>query len=453
MTKRCLLLIVLVITQLAFNANAQKYENGLADKTIALVGNDMILLSEVESEVQMMRLNGIVADRNTRCNILEQMLVSKLFLTQARLDSLMVTQPEIEENVSNRMNQVIAQLGSEKQAEEYFGKPMYKVRESWSEKIEEQLLTQKMQQEVLKKIPKMTPSDIKEAYAKLPEEDIPIVPTQYRLRQIVLYPDKASAATVTKEKLLDLRERIMNGEKFSTLARVYSEDPGSAAKGGELGMMSKSVYWPQFSDAAMSLKAGQVSQIVETPDGFHIIQMIEKQGDMFNARHILLKPTYSSQERTKAFNVLDSIRTEIMDEKITFEVAAWNFSEDPKSRTNGGMMADETTGSAYFEKDLLKPNDYAILKNMKEGEISQPFESLDNEGHGATIYKILLLEKIIPSHTATYENDYNILLNNVNNQNAEKAIADFIKDKQKTTFIRLDPLFQGCDFEREGWVK
>ena len=257
-----------------------------------------------------------------------------------------------------------------------------------------------------------------------------------------------------KEQLIGLRERIVNGEKFSTLARLYSQDPGSVSKGGELGMANKSIFWPAFSDAAMSLKVGQVSQVVETPDGFHIIQLIEREGDLFNARHILIKPQYTSKDREKAFQKLDSIRNLIVADSLSFFDAARSFSEEKHSATNGGLMADEYTGSSYFEKDQLKPNDYNVLRNMQEGDVSEPFESLDNEGrNGNTIYKILYLEKIIPAHTANFKEDYNTLLEEVNQKNSLAAIDKFIEEKQKTTYIVIDPMFQGCDFQRKGWVK
>jgi len=332
---------LVLLVAASFGLRAQVYGDGLIDKAVAVVGNDMILLSDIEDEIKMMQASGYTVDKNSRCQILENMVSSKLFLTQARLDSLTVTEEQVKEQVNGRLNQVMNSLGGEKETEEYFKKPIYKIKADWTEAFREQLLIQQMQQKVYSDIPKLTPGDVKKLCEETPAEDLPMIPTKYRLRQIVLYPDKEAAAMIVKEKLLDLRERVLAGEKFAALARLYSQDPGSATRGGELGMRSKTVYWPQFSDAAMSLKVGQVSQIVETPDGFHIIQMIEKSGDMFNARHILIKPTYTSADRNAAFSRLDSIRTAILDGNVTFEVAAWNNSEDYKTRTNGGVMVDE----------------------------------------------------------------------------------------------------------------
>ena len=283
-----------------------------------------------------------------------------------------------------------------------------------------------------------------------------MVPVKYQLSQICLYPDREAAAVAVKEKLLSLRERIMNGEKFSTLARIYSEDPGSARRGGELGMASKSIFWPAFSDAAMALRPGTISQIVETPDGFHIIEVIEKKGDMFNARHILLKPQYTVEDREKAFARLDSLKTQIEAGEIEFPLAARFYSEDPATRTNGGQMADPSTGSSYFEIDQLKPADYNAIKDLEPGQISQPVESQDNEGYlqgrqGNVIYKIIRVDKILPAHTATFENDYNQILESVRMRKQMAAVDEFLDKKIKDTYIVIDPMFAECEFSREAW--
>ena len=439
-------------------ASAQKYTGGLIDISIAVVGNEMIMLSDIEQEVQMRRAQGLASDRNIRCELLEQMLVSKLFLMQARVDSLTVNQDAVEGDLSNRIDQIRTQLGGDEQVEKYFGKPLYKLREEWRRTIEDQNLTMMMQQQIASKIPEMTPYDVEKYIEKTDPEDLPVVPVKYQLSQICIYPDREAANNAVKERLLAIRERIINGEKFSTLARIYSQDPGSARRGGELGMASKSIFWPAFSDAAMSLRPGVVSQIVETPDGFHIIEVLEKKGDMFNARHILMKPEYTSEDREKAFKQLDSLKTEILDSNIPFELAARFYSEDPATRTNGGQMADPNTGSAYFEIDQLKPQDYNAIKDLKEGEISEPVESLDNEGRGGmtggnTVYKIIKVDKIIPAHTASFDNDYDLLLSQARSEREMDAIDSFIDEKIQNTYIVIDPMFKDCPFEKEGWYE
>lgn len=433
-------------------ASGQQYPDGIVDKTIAVVGNEMIMISNLEEEVRIMMAQGFVSDRDARCEILENMMVSKLFLMQARLDSLEVNNDMVESELANRLDQVRTYCGGDEGVEKQFGKPIYKLRQEWRKTFQDQSLTQQMQQNIMDDIPEITPYDVEEYIKNTDPEDLPVVSIKYQLNQICIYPDREAANTAVKERLLSIRERIINGEKFSTLARIYSQDPGSAMKGGELGMASKSIFWPAFSDAAMALKPGVVSQIVETPDGFHIIEVLEKKGDMFNARHILLRPEYTAQDKENAFRVLDSLKTEMANGAVSFDMAARFYSEDPATRTNGGQMADPNTGSSYYEIDQLKPQDYAAIKNLKEGEISEPVESLDNEGRdGNTVYKIIKVDKIIPAHTASFENDYNLLSEQVKQKASMKAVDDFIDSKLNTTYIVIDPLFKNCDFDRDGW--
>lgn len=441
-----------VLFLLPLGSFAQRYEGGVVDKTIAVVGNEVVMISTLEQEVQMLRAQGIYSDRNARCEILEKMLEAKLFLMQARVDSLTVNNDMVEGALNNWIDQVRTSLGGDEAVEKYFNKPIYKLRQERRAAYQDQSLTEQMQQSIVSKVPELTPYDVEKFLEKTSKEDLPVVPAKYQLSQICIYPDKEAANNAVKERLLAIRERIINGEKFSTLARIYSQDPGSARQGGELGLASKSVFWPAFSDAAMSLKPGVVSQIVETPDGYHIIEVLEKKGDMFNARHILLKPEYTSEDRDRAFRVLDSLKTELSHEAVTFELAARFYSEDPATRTNGGQMSDPNTGSSYFEIDQLKPQDYNAIKNLKEGEVSAPFESLDNEGRdGYTVYKIVKVDKILPSHTATFSNDYNLLLDMAKMEKSMEAIDKFIEDKIKSTYIVIDPMFKDCPFERDGW--
>ena len=436
--------------------SAQKYGGGLVDKTVAVVGNEVIMISDIESEVQQMQAQGRSSDRDMRCTILERMMENKIFLMQARIDSLTVNYDMVDGELTNRIDQYRTYLGGDEELEKYFGKPLYKLRQEWRQLFEDQSLTQQEQQQIAAAIPEVTPYDVQQFLDTVSVEDLPMVPIKYQLSQICVYPDREAAALAVKERLLSLRERVINGEKFATLARIYSEDPGSARRGGELGMASKSIFWPAFSDAAMALRPGVISQIVETPDGFHIIEVIEKKGDMFNARHILLKPQYTTEDRDKAFARLDSIRTKILDDEIKFNLAARFFSEDPATRTNGGQMADPSTGSSYFEIDQLKPADYAAIQELKEGEISEPVESTDNEGYqqgrtGNTVYKIIRVDKIVPAHPASFTNDYTELQARVQNQRQMQAIDDFLEKRIKDTYIVIDPMYKDCPFNREVW--
>ena len=445
-------LVVSALLTLCMAASAQRYQ-GIINKTVAVVGNEVITISDLEQEVRIAGMQGGSSDRTMRCNLLESLMTNYLFLSQARIDSLEVNAANVEMALSSRIDQVRTSLGGDQQVEEYFGMPVFKLRQEWSNQLRDQTLIQQEQQNIASKVPEMTPLDVRNYLDTVDHQDLPVVPAKYQLSQICLYPDREAANSAVKERLLSIRERILNGESFATLARLYSEDPGSARRGGELGMASKSIFWPAFSDAAMALKPGLISQIVETPDGFHLIEVLEKSGDMFNARHILIKPQYTSEDQEKAFATLDSLRTEILNDAITFDLAAQFYSEDAPTRTNGGQMADPNTGSSYFEIDQLKPQDYVAIQDLKEGEISHPIASLDNEGRdGNLVYKIIRVDKILPAHTATYENDFGSLAEEIRTIKQGEKLDEFVDEKIRTSHIVIDPMFRDCKFERAGWA-
>ena len=456
---RKMLCAATVVFAVAPFAIAQKYR--YIDKTVAVVGNEPIALSVIEEEARNQRMYFGMSDRNLRCDLLESILESKLFLMQARVDSLEVNQDYVEGRLSQYMDEALQYYGGEEKLEAYYGKSLYRIRMDLRRQFEDNSLAQQEQEQIMSSVDDMSPQDVREYLDTVDRETLPMIPEKYKLSQICLYPDREAAALAVREKLLDLRERIIAGEKFSTLARLYSDDTESAKRGGELGMMSRSMLWPSFSDAAMALKPGSISQVVETPDGFHIIEVLEKKGDMFNARHILLMPKYTEEDRIKAFAKLDSLRTEILSGAVSFEMAASFYSEDAPSRTNGGQMADPTTGSAYFEIDQLKPQDYRAIQNLKEGEISLPVESSDNDGRqfpgkgyvdGKKMYKIIRLDKVLPAHAASFESDFSDLQNIVRTDRQVKEIDAFLEKKIAETHIVIDPIFRDCVFRRPIWA-
>ncbi len=448
--KRISILIFVAVVLTAQTLVAQKYDN-VIDKTVAVVGNSVIMLSEVEENAKIWSQYGLGSGESVRCEILDSIINNKIYYTQAMLDSLKVNENMVDAAVEDRMNYYFSYFGSEEATEKYFGKSTSQMRKDMRKMMVEQNLAQEMQRTITSAVPEVTPKEVKAYYHSIPKEDLPMISTQYRFSQIVLYPDVEKAELAVRERLLEFRKRILDGYRFSLLATMYSECE-SSSRGGELGMAPRDVFWPEFSDAAMSLKVGQVSPIVKTPDGFHLIQMIAKEKDKFNVRHILLKPRYTVEDQIAAFGRLDSIKNSILADSISFEQAAKIYSEDAASRTNGGVVANPQSGSSYFEKEYLKPADYAVLKNMKVGEISKPIESVDNEGRsGNLIYKIIRLDEIIEAHPATYEQDFNRLIDMAQSQKNRKALNDFLEEKRKTTYIVIDPLFEHCDFKRKEW--
>jgi peptidyl-prolyl cis-trans isomerase SurA len=429
--------------------NPLRAQNGVIDKIVATIGSEMILLSDVESEIMMMRAQGVVSDKNIRCEVFENMLLSKLLLAQARIDSLHADNAIVDEQLNKHIQALMLQLGGEKATEAYFRKPIFKLKQELYEPTRERYLIQLMQNKLMNESP-ISPIDVERFYKRIPEDSLPVIPDQYQIRQIAINPPAGNARFEVREQLLALRERILNGEKFSTLAVLYSED-GSARRGGELGLNTAQAYVPAFADAAVSLKVGQVSQIVETTYGFHLIQLISKEGDMFNCRHILMKPKFDADKRQVAYSRLDSIAGLIRLDSLTFTVAAQLYSEDKTSYMNGGLVVNDHTQSPFFAKDQLSPLDYNVLRNMKPGDISQPFEAADKNGNPQ--YKILQLVELIPSHTANIKKDYNIIQSIAMQGRQMEELERWIAQKQAYTYLRIDPMFHDCEYQRTGWIK
>jgi len=427
------------------------YSQEVIDKVIAVVGGDMILSSDVEGELMRMKMQGNLPDGDVKCKLFEQLLVQKLLLHQSKIDSIQTNEVAIEGEVDRRLRYFINQIGSEKALENYFHKSIYVIKEDLREVIREQQQTQQMKQKVVEKIT-VTPLEVKNFFKSIPSDSLPMIPEQYELQQIVIFPPSSAEAKFrVKEKLLDLRSRILKGERFSMLAMAYSEDLASAKKGGELGFLTREELVKSFADVAFSLAEGQVSQIVESEYGFHIIQMIEKRNNQVNVRHILLKPQYTSDMIVEAQNRLDSIAKLIRSDSLTFEKAAAKYSEDKKSNLNGGLVVNQVNNTKLFEKEQLQPSDYYVIKDLKVGEISSPFESRDE--HGNVIFKIVKVKNILPSHKANLKDDYSIIQGLTKASREQDVLLKWIDEKQKTTYIKIDPEYKNCNFSSKGWFK
>ncbi|MGE0078862.1 MAG: peptidylprolyl isomerase [Bacteroidales bacterium] len=441
---------VVLLLSMVSSVGFVKSQN-VIDQVIAVVGGERILLSDIEQEIMRMKMQGDITKDNDRCNILEQILIQKLLLTQSKVDSLTINDASVDMEIDRRLKYFINQIGSEKGLEEYFKKPMYEIKDDLRELIGEQQLTQQMRQKIVEKVA-ITPSEVKSFYKSVPSDSLPMLPDQYELQQIMIFPPStAEAKYQVKEKLLEIRDRVLKGERFSTLAVAYSEDRASAIRGGELGMRSRDELVKAFADAAFNLKEGQVSNIVETEYGFHIIQMIENKGDRVNVRHILMKPQYSSDMMSQAIAKLDSISTLIKNDSLTFERSAMKFSEDKKSNLNGGLVINPYTNTSLFEKDQLQPSDFYVIKELKVGDMSAPFESRDD--HANVVFKIVKVKRIINAHRANIKDDYDVIQSLAKRSIEDDILKEWIAKKQKTTFIRIDPSFRNCNFESKGWIK
>ncbi|MEE4198307.1 MAG: peptidylprolyl isomerase [Bacteroidales bacterium] len=446
--KRLFISTTLVLT--VFNLIAQK--QFVADRVIANVGDKIILQSDVENQVIQFKAQGYQGRGDIKCEVFEELLVQKLLLIQAELDSIQVGANQIESELERRLNYFIRQIGSQQKLEEFYNKSMIEIKEDFRPLIREQLLTQTMQSNLVMGV-KVSPKEVEKFYKKLPEDSIPMVNTQYQINQIAVYPpeDEKSRAEA-REKLLNIRERIINGERFSTLAVLYSEDPGSARRGGELGFRTRDELDPEFAKAAFRLTDdGGISRIVESEYGFHIIQLISQQGNQVNVRHILITPKVDIQQKIKAKNKLDSIADLIRKDSISFTNAALSFSEDEQSRLNDGLMVNPMNSSTRFDLEELPKAEYNVVKDLSMGEISEPFETIDDKGK--PIFKIIKIAQKIDAHKANMEDDYEMIEEIALMEKKQKKFEEWLEESKKKTYIHVDESFINCNFLKKGWIK
>lgn len=432
----------------AISTFSAKSQNTVIDQVVAVVGNKIIKKSDIETQYLQIKAEGNEVDK---CHILEVMLRMKLMVNQAAIDSIEVTDSQVEQELNQRLNAFISQAGSQKAVEDYFKKSILEMKDDMRNEIRDNMISQRMEEEITGDI-KITPSEVKAFYNKQDKDSLPLINSQIELYQIGIYPPYTEKAIFDlKEKMLDMRRQIIEGKSFASLAVLYSED-GSAMRGGELGFTQKGSWDPEFAKAAFALKErGEVSKIVESQFGYHLIQLIEKRGDMVNARHILMKPKADAEAITKAVSRLDSIVALIKKDSITFEKAALYFSEDKSTRANSGLVMNPQTGEPRFEMDQINPVDYRVVKDLKIGEISAPFESMDEKGK--RIYKVMMIKSRSNPHKANLKDDFDLLKNMALANKRNNIINDWISEKIQSTYIHIDDSYKDCNFSRIGWIK
>ena len=441
----------LVIASLLLNMAAYS-QNAIIDEVVWIVGDEAILRSDIEEQRLRAQYEGMEIKGDPYCVIPEQLAVQKLFLHQAELDSIEASESTVNSQVEMRMNYFMSQIGSKEKMEEYFRKPITEIREDMREMVRNQMLIQQMQQKLVGDI-KATPAEIRQYYQALPDDSIPMIPTQVEVQIITIAPPvPREEIDRVKDRLREFTERINAGTAtFSMLARMYSEDIESAKQGGELGFMGKGQLVPEFANVAFALTdPKRVSRIVETEFGYHIIQMIEKRGDRMNVRHILLRPRISAQDRQKAMNILDSIAADVRVGTMTFEQAVATFSQDKKTAMNNGVMQNENSSTSKFEYQELPQEVAKTVYNMKVGEISAPFVMMDRQSN-KEVCAIVRLKSRTDTHRADLNNDYQVLKQLLEEKRSHETIENWIKKKIKETYISIDPAWRNCDFEHEGW--
>ncbi len=437
---------------LAFVASAQ---NNIAEEVAWVVGDQPIWKSEIEEQYNNMQYEKASIPGDPYCTIPEQMAIEKLYLHQADIDTITVPDASVMAEVDARLNFYIQQLGSKEKMEQYFRKSMPEMREAMVDMVRNSYRVRQVQQELTKNV-KATPSDVRKFYDELPKDSVPYVPMQVEVQILTLNPViPRQEIEDVKARLRDFADRVTSGEKeFSTLAILYSEDKETGMRGGETGFMGRAHLDPEYAAVAFNLNdPKKVSKIVESQYGYHIIQLIEKRGDRINTRHILLRPKVSENDLVDAVNRLDSLRTDMVDnKKFTFEEAVGYLSQDKETRNNRGIMVNPATGTPRFGMADLPQEVAKKINTMSVGEISEPFVMIDPKLNREVVAIVKLTDRI-EGHKANIADDYQTIKDLYENQRRNEILRQWLENKIKNTYVRIEDGWRNCDFIHSGWIK
>ncbi len=440
-------LALTMLTPLAFS------QSNIIDEVIGVVGDNPILRSDVEFQYQQAMMQGSNFQGDLKCHIFEQLLLQNLLLEQAKLDSIEVSENMVIMQVDRQINEFINRAGSREKLEEWLNKPIHRIKREQRDIVRNQMLTQQMQGTITENV-KVTPAEIRAFYRKTPQDSLPMVNSQYEIQQIKIFPKiETEEVERVKSRLREFQRQVGEGRDFATLAVLYSEDQGSAARGGELGFMSRAELVPEFAQVAFNMQEpGRVSKIVESEFGFHIIQLIERQGDRVNVRHILMRPKAAPSAIAEAQESTDSIANLIREEVVSFEEAALRFSMDKDTRINGGLMINPNNQSTKFEIQAIPAGINRQLESMAVDDISDAF-MLKDERLGKDYFVVIKLKSKTEPHRANLTDDYQLIQTILENQKRENIFHEWIVRKQHETYISLSPNWINCQFEFEGWNK
>lgn len=434
-------------------ATAMAQNNNIVEEVAWVVGDQPIYKSEIEEAYQQMLYEKTPVNGDPYCVVPEQLAVNKLFLHQAEIDTVEVQDAMVVQNVESRLNYLITNLGSREKVEEYFRKPYPELREDMMDMMRDQFKIQQVQQSLTKNL-KTTPSDVRRYFDELPADSIPFVPLQVEAQIITINPViPQQEIDDVKARLRSYADQVNRGEsEFSTLAILYSQD-GSSMHGGELGFRGRGQLVPEFAAVAFNLNdPKKVSKIVETEYGYHIIQLIEKRGDRINCRHILLRPRVSDKDLEKGINRLDSLRKDILAEKLTFEEAVMRVSQDKDTRFSRGIMVNDQNGTVRFEMSQLPQEVGKVVNRMEVGEISEPFIMKDPK-RDRDIVAIVKLTARVDAHKANLADDYQLVKNMYENAEKSEIVKKWVDRKIKETYVKVEDGWRGCEFKHEGWIK
>ena len=432
-------------------------QKNVIDEVVWVVGDEAILRSDVENKRLFMQVDGVRFEGDPYCFLPEQIAVQKLFLSQAKIDSIYADESMVLRAVDRWINMAVNQTGSKEQLEDYYRKKLSQIKEERKREVREQFVEEEMKKKIVGDI-RLTPSDVRKYFSQISKDSLPMIPTMVEVEIISMEPKiPIEDIDAIKSRLRDFTEQINKGDRsFSTLARLYSEDLGTALQGGETGMMQKVALAPEYAIVAFSLNdPGKISNIVETEYGYHIIQLIAKSGDRINTRHILLRPKVSDQELSKAIERLDTLFADINDKKLTFEEATY-FSADKDTRNNKGLMVNQRDesrnyGTPKFEMEELPRGMGVVVDKLQVGEISKPFRMKNSKEKD--VVAIVRLKSRITAHQANVSDDYQALKALVEERKREELLNNWVVSKQKTTFIRISEGWGECDFKYPGWIK
>ncbi|GHT74374.1 peptidylprolyl isomerase [Bacteroidia bacterium] len=455
--------LFLCIAAVASLLSAQAQDN-IIDEVIWVIGDDAVLRSDVENMRLQMQMEGQQTGGDPYCVIPEQMAIQKLYIHQAKLDSINIPESKVFQYVEARINYSIGRAGSKEKLEEYTGQSINALREEWRQMVREQEMMKEVQQNLVKSV-KVTPAEVRTFYNRIPKDSLPFIPTTVDVEIITFEPVVSLDETDDiKRRLREYTEQVTSGQReFSTLARLYSEDAESAKRGGELGFQGKGSLVPEFAAVAFDLNdPKRVSRIVETEYGYHIIQLIEKRGDRINVRHILLRPKVSKEEIATTTLRMDSLRNDIVAGKFTFEESAFYLSHDKETRNNKGLMVNgianpnyqqetERTGTSRFEMQELPAEVAKAVYGLNIGDISQPFTMINSKQK--EVVAMVKLKSRIDGHKASLSEDYQELKSMVEGQKRMEVLNQWVDKKVSETYIRINDNWKNCDFQIKGWIR
>jgi len=451
MTKNILTLFAFIV---AFSLSGIVHGQKLVESVAGIAGNELILLSSIEEAVLQEKASGNrAATEVIRCRVFEDAVIQKLFIDQARLDSIEVTPASVESDLNLRLNNFIIQAGSEEALEKYFNKSIFDIKADLREMLVDARMVREMQG-ILGEGISVSPADVRRYYNSIPKDSIPLVPALVEVSIIQMDPPSNEENKLfARQRILDLRSEILGGKSFQVMARLYSEDEGTAVRGGEVGFQPRGGLAKEYADVAFSLKNNTVSKVVETEFGFHIIQLIERRGDMVNTRHILIKPRLSPEDISLATSRLDSVANLIRRDSVTFEDAARVISTHKESRVNGGKLVrgDQETITTIFALEELDKEMYQVVRNLKVGEISDTYQTADENGN--IVFRIVRLDNEIPAHRANLKEDYELMQTYALYDKQSKKFDEWIEKKFEVTYVRVSEEFKQCNFRYNKWLK